>query len=253
MTALLTPPDATPADSEPPVREFSELIRVHANLLPEEIIAARRLVHLKRRLGIGLAALVVLLALGFGYSWWQTNNAQDDLTAEQSRSLAMTGQIQQYAPLVEAQAKTSQLQGEIATAMTGDVQWSRLIATLNKSTSGTLAVTSIDGVMDAASATVPTGGDSTNPLNNSGLQVVGSLTITGKTPDYKSVAAFVETLSKVRGLAVVDPGSVSSDSGGYTFTVTLSLTTDALGGRFTSKVAPAAPATTSSAPTTGGN
>jgi Tfp pilus assembly protein PilN len=247
MTAVVTPPSTTPVP-EPAAADAPELIRVFANLLPDEVIAARRLSKLKRRLALGMAGLVVVLALAFGYSWTQTNNAEGDLGAAQDQTLAMTAQLQKYAPVVTAQSSITQIQSQLRTIMAGDLQWSKLIATLTSSAPGKLALTAIAGTVNAPGQA---GGstDSLNPLNTSGLQLVGTLTLSGTTPDYRSVATYVETLSKVKGLAVVDPGLVSGNPGSLTFTITLSLTTESLGGRFSAPTT-AAPAP-ASAPTGG--
>jgi hypothetical protein len=153
----------------------------------------------------------------------------------------MTAQLTKFQPLIEAQTRTTQIRGELSTAMAGDLQWSKLIASVSKAASGKLVANSFSGNVNLT-------GSELNPLNTSGQQIIGTFTISGTTPDYRSVAAFVDTLATIKGLVVVDPASVAGDHGSYTFSVTLSLTTDALGGRFN---VPSAPATTSTTP--GGN
>ena len=70
MTTLATPPSSVggapnTAPPDGPVR----MVRVTANLLPDTVIAARRLPgKLKRHLALGLVGLVGLLALGYGWS-----------------------------------------------------------------------------------------------------------------------------------------------------------------------------------------
>jgi Tfp pilus assembly protein PilN len=231
MTAVADHPAPAAAADEAMRSEPGHLIRISANLLPEEIVAARRLVRLKRKLVVGLAGLVVVLVTGYGYSWWQTNNTQGDLANEEFASQQLTRQLQAFTPLVDAQTKTTLIRSELATAMTNDLQWTKLIGTLNQSAGSTVQITSMDAQITADSANGALVPDA-NPLNDSGLQVVGNLTLTGSANDYRTVAAFVDTLSTVKGLAVVDPAEVTTDHGNVTFSVTLSLTTDALGGRF---------------------
>jgi Tfp pilus assembly protein PilN len=219
-------------------------VRIGAKLLPDEIIAARRLARLKRRLGAAICALVVLLAAGYAYSWWQTSKAQDNLVSAQFQTSGMSSKLTSFQPLIEAQTSTTGIRSELATVMADDVQWSRLMANVDKAANGKVVVTSFTGIVGAAGAVA-------NPLNTSGLTIIGTSTISGNASDYRSVAAFTDTLSTVKGLVVVDPASVAGDHGNYTFSVTLSLTTDALGGRFNAPPVTPAPATTGT--TTGGN
>jgi Tfp pilus assembly protein PilN len=240
MTALLTPPSAsTPERPEPEGTEPLHLVRVTANLLPDEVVGARRLSRLKRRLGLSIVGLIALLGLAYGYSWWQTGEARDQLATEQFNASQMSRQLQRYAPLLQAQAKTTAIQGQLATVMAGDLQWSKLIASLNKAANGRVTLGALTGEVDPTAGTA--GSSATSPLATSGQQMVGTLTLSGLAPDYRSVAAFVDALSKVKGLAVVNPGSVSRTDKVVDFTVDLSLTSDALGGRFTAKPASAAP------------
>jgi Tfp pilus assembly protein PilN len=242
MTVVMNKPADVPVAAEPdaPVR----FVRIRANLLPDEIVAARRLSRLKRRMGVGIGALAVLLAAGYGYSWWQTSKAEDSLATAQFQTNDLTSKLTSFEPLIAAQTQTTQIRSELSTAMADDLQWSKLIASVSKAAGGQLVVTSFGGTISASVEA--------SPLNNSGQQIVGTLTISGNTPDYRSVASFVDTLSTLKGLAVVDPATVSGGAHGeYTFSVTVSLTTDALGGRFT--VAPVAPAPVAPGTTTGGN
>jgi hypothetical protein len=241
MTVVMNKPPDAPVVPEPVASE--RFVRIQANLLPDEIVATRRLTRLKRKLGAGLGALVILLAAGYAYSWWQTSKAEDDLATAQFESTDMSSKLTTFGPLIQAQTSTSQIRSELSMAMTDDLSWSKLIASVSKAASGSLVVTAFSGSMTAV--------DASNPLNNSGQLIVGALTISGNTPDYRSVASFVDTLSTIKGLAVVAPASMSRNSGTYTFAVTVALTTDALGGRF--NVAPVAPVPAAPGTTTGGN
>jgi hypothetical protein len=98
-------------------------------------------------------------------------------------------------------------------------------------------------------ATTPVGtGIGVGVLNQTGQQPVGNLTIDGTAPDKNTVAAFVDGLATVPGLAAPYPASVASIVGGHqvTFTVNVIVTSSALGGRY-------AAATTSGNATSGGH
>jgi Tfp pilus assembly protein PilN len=245
MTALLDSPNPAPPSPEPGGQGGFHLQRISANLLPDEIIAARRLSRLKRKLALAVVVLVVLLVLGYGYSWWQTRQSNDALAAEQFTTTQLTAQVQKFAPLVQAQGETTTIKTKLAAAMTDDLPWSKLLATLQKSAGSAVAI-------DSLTATVSEEDVSTdvNPLNDTGLQIIGDIKLTGSGPDYRTIASFVDCLSTVKGLAVVDPAQVAVDGRQLTFNVTLSLTTDILGGRFSlpTPVAPPASTGTTTAP-----
>lgn len=231
MTALLTPPSASaPELPEPEGTEPPQLVRVTANLLPDEVVGARRLSRLKRRLGISIAGLVALLALAYGYSWWQTGNARDQLATEQFNTSQMSRQLQRYTPLLQAQAQTIAIQGRLATVMAHDLQWSKLIDTLNRAATGRVTLGPITAQVDEADST--TAASTPSPFTGTGQQLVGTVTLSGSAPDYRSVAAFADALGRSKGLAAVNPGSVNRADKLFDFTITLAITDDALGGRF---------------------
>jgi hypothetical protein len=61
------------------------LVRIHANLMPDEIIIARRLHRLQRRLGAGVIALAILLGGGFARVSFQpvgTTSVQNERIAD---------------------------------------------------------------------------------------------------------------------------------------------------------------------------
>ncbi|HEY2272184.1 MAG TPA: hypothetical protein VGH30_05390 [Jatrophihabitantaceae bacterium] len=244
MTALLDSPNPAPPSPEPGGQGGFHLQRISANLLPDEIIATRRLSQLKRKIALGIALLVALIAVGYGYSWWQTRQASDNLASEQFATDQLTTQQQKFAPLVQAQADTESIKSKLTLAMTDDLQWANLMAILQKSAGPDVTISSLIGSVDADAAAA------IQPLNNTGLQLVGTLKVSGTATDYRSVAAFVDRLSLVKGLAVVDPASVTDDGKQLTFNVSLSLTTDALGGLFKA-VTPPATTEPSAAPTGG--
>ena len=73
-------------------------------------------------------------------------------------------------------------------------------------------------------------------------QAYGTVAINGSAPSKGAVAAFVDRLAGIRGLAAAFPASVAGSNGQFTFSVNVLLTSDALGGRFALKTS-----------TTGGN
>jgi Tfp pilus assembly protein PilN len=242
MTTLERPPRPAPAPQPDPLPASARFVTVFADLMPDEVLAGRRGRAMKRRVLIGLVAVVLLLAAGYAFSWVQTHNAGTDLSAAQGRAAALTRRQAEFTPLVKAQADSAQIQQTLATLMAGDLQWSKLLESIRSTTGSGVGVTSIDGNVTALGST----GSNTGPaataggisvLNQTGEVPIGSLTITGTASDKNAVAAFVDRLGRVRGLAAAFPASVTTATGKVTFSVNVVLTSKALGGRYAVKPA----------------
>ena len=235
MTTLIT--DAPPPPSAPnaPMRYAT----IRANLLPDEVIASRRLAELKRRIGIGLAALLVLLLVGYGYSWWQTSSAQGDLASARHGTTALQQKQNSYLPLVTAQTQSAAIQTALRKLMVGDLSWTDMLGVLAKEgAKNGIVIADISGTLTAGAVSGSTqpGSAGFSVLNQTGKQSVGTMSIVGTAPDKSAVAAFVDNLSKVPGLAAPFPASVTSVNdngvGSVLYTLSVIITSDALGGRY---------------------
>jgi Tfp pilus assembly protein PilN len=236
MTTLVTPPSASPAapdfSSDGPVR----LVRVCAHLLPEEVIAGRRLSKLKKQLGKGFVGLIALLLVVYAWSWWQTKTSRDDLASAQSHTAGLQSQIQSFGPLVIAQGEQARISQNLKTVMATDLQWRDLLVKLQSEAVGGVQITGVTGAVTGAGAGTAAGTVGLGVLNQTGLVAVGTLNVTGIAPDSRSVAALVDRLAVTKGLASPVPISVSGTKGGVAFEIDLLLTSDVLGGRFASAV-----------------
>ncbi len=248
MTATVPPPAA--AAVPPPPYEVdapTRLVRVCANLLPEDVLTARQVRSVRNRVGLGLIVLVVLLVLAYAYSWFQTNGLKGDVSSAQAQGVTLQSQMARYAPLQAAQAQTQQIESTLQQVMAGDLQWKALIDKFNASATNGVKIDSVSAVVS------PPGGVTTqaaNPLSAPGSTIVGLVTITGTAPNSSAVGKFVSTLNVVRGLTDPVPASVTGAHGSYQFTLAVSLTSEALGGKYAVSTAPAAP---TASPTPGGS
>ena len=236
MTTLATPPAAV--GSSPDAAPFGgppRMVRVSANLLPDTVIAARRLGKLKRKLGLGLLGLVGVLLLGYGWSWWQTHSARSDLNSAQNRNTAMHSQLSAFTPLLNAQTQQASITTNLRQVMATDIQWRDLWNSVKAKAEPGVQLTGFT----AQTSLVSTSGGGLNVLNHTGLLPIGTLSITGTATDSRAVATFVDGLAVTPGLASPIPVNVSGAKSGVAFTVSVLLTSDALGGRF-STPAPAA-------------
>jgi Tfp pilus assembly protein PilN len=235
MATTTLPP--VPASAPPPPSAAgpgNRFVSIHADLMPQEIIAKRRLRQLKRRLGISLIALVGLLVAWYAFALLQTSQARSDRTSAEHRSQTLRAQQLQFGPLVTAQAQSAAIKAELAKLMAGDVQWKSMLATLRASATRGVTLSGVSASMLTGAASPSSAGAQGGlaVLNQTGKQQIGTLTITGGAPDKNSVAAYVDTLAKVKGLAAPYPANVTGQNGKLQFTVNVIITSDALGGRY---------------------
>jgi Tfp pilus assembly protein PilN len=235
VTALATPPAPV---TRPRPGDEARVVTVFANLLPEEVVAGRRLRALQRNIVFGLFGLVVVLVAVYALSWWQTENSRTDLNDQQQRTTALQNRLKDYGPLLKAQTEAAGISQTLSTLMANDLSWRDLINRLQKQAHGDVVITGVSGsVIDPTSGTGPSG---LALLNDTGKTVVGTLTITGNSHDKRSLAAFVDRLASVRGMTVPLPASITAEQSPLTYSISALITADALGGRFTQT--PPAPA-----------
>jgi Tfp pilus assembly protein PilN len=238
MTILERRPIPARQPVEQPSGPLPPMLAVRADLLPDEIVVSRRARATQRRVIIGLALVLASLIAGYGFSWLQTHNANDDLSAAQNQIVTLTQKQQQFGPLVQAQAQTAQVQQMLTSLMANDLDWAKLLAAVRSKASDGVTVTNVTGTVSNVAAVgsvgAPTGGG-LGVLNATGQAQIGTLTISGSAPSKDAVAAFVDRLGGVTGLAAAFPANVAGNNGQFSYSVNVLLTSDVLGGRFTLK------------------
>jgi len=242
MTTLAAPP----AEVSRP-GEISPYVSIFADLMPDEVLATRRLRDLKRKIFIGMAGLVVLLLAAYAVSWLQTVSSRSDLSDEQHRATTQTKTLKNYADLLTAQQQVSAITTTLSGLMKNDLQWQTLLANARRVAPAGMNLTTINGtvVTTTAGTTTQVGGNALDVLNQTGQLPVGSVTISGTAHDKNSVAAFADKLTTLPGIAAPFVTNVTGAKGAINFSINALITEKALGGRFTTTV----PATN---PSTGG-
>lgn len=227
---------APPAPTAPTPGEHLRHPNIYANLMPDEVIAARDTRRLKQRILVALAALIGLLVLIYFISVIQTAHARGQLSSAQSEAAKLTKQQKQYAPLVQAQSQAQAIRTQLGRLMQGDIQWKPLITTLRKAPSGisltSAAMNVTTGTAQTSTSTTVAQNAGNNVLNQTGKQSIGTLTITGQANDKNTIASYVDYLNSVPGFTAAFPSSVSLSSKTYEFTISVIVTTDLLGGRY---------------------
>ena len=201
------------------------------NLLPREILQARRLTGLKRALA-GAVAAVVLLCVGAAL-WAQAgaSAAQDDLDAAQARGAAMRAEQARYAGVPKLLNVIQAAGAARERAMGQDVLWYGFLSDLSVITPKGITLNGLQASMDKATTT-------NDPLVPAGL---GTVTFTGTAEHLPDVAAWLDALAHVHGLdgstlQNVNRENASGDgTGTLSFTTTVNVTSQALTHRYDRK------------------
>jgi Tfp pilus assembly protein PilN len=235
MTALATgrSPSPSPGNSYTPAAP-ARYLDIRADLLPHELVLDRRVARVKRRAVIALVLVVLLLGAWYALARWSTAGDRDDLRSAQQLNAQLLAEQQKYQPLVDAQNQTTAINNALKQLMVGDLSWTDMLITLRAKAPNGVQIGSVTGTITSGAATA--NNSSTNGglsiLNESGKPEVGTLTINGSAADKNQVAAYVDSLGKVSGLASPFPASVTSTGNRVSFSVQVIITSDALGGRY---------------------
>ena len=230
MSTTLVPLD--PAIS--PVRS-TRVLNICANLLPEEIVAARQARRTRGLVLVVVAAVAALCASWFGLAHHQKQQADQDLAKATAAVTDLQHDQREFTETLQVQADTKLLGEQLTAVMANDMDWAALLATLRSAgTPSDISVSGVNGQLNTAA-----GGSSTaNVLPGSATDTVGSLLVSGKGPDKKAVAAYVDALGRQTVVANPYVTSVASEeSGGVSFSLRVDITRAALCGRFTTACA----------------
>jgi Tfp pilus assembly protein PilN len=213
------------------------------NLLPAEILEARRFRRMQGLLG---AAVTLTLALAVLAVWWSqraVSDAEEELAAVQARTAELQKQEQEYADVPKTIAEVEAAQEARAYVMANDILWNRYLGDLMSRKpddvtfdSVTLTVSAPVAVTDSAGGAAPGGAAAAeNPLVEGGI---GTVTMEGDAETYHDVAAWLDFLSELDGFgtstlstAVASEGT-GGETDGVTYNSGVAITEPALSRRY---------------------
>jgi Tfp pilus assembly protein PilN len=202
---------------------------IGVDLLPIEITAARRTRKIRRVVISAVGVFAVFLAVWYGLAIYETSNATDNLGRAEENVQTLTRQQRGYTELVAVQSASKTINDQLNALLAQDLQWSRLLQMLQGAAPSGVTVTGVTAALltDEASS-----GSSTAKSTTVANDTVGSLTLSGVGSSKTVVAAYVDALGKVTGVANALPGDITQQEGGLQFSVHMDITKAALGGRF---------------------
>jgi Tfp pilus assembly protein PilN len=204
------------------------------NLLPPEIMERRRFRRVQWRLALIIVLVVAVVVGATVWSQLQVQQARDDLTVTQNRTDELQREQSQYAQVPLTLAAVDQATSARAEAMGGDVLWYRFLNDVALSMPSTVALSTMTVTLSDSAAE----STATDPLTTPGI---GSVSITGTAGDYPAVAAWMESVADVTGVASVTLQTASREAtvedgvSVVSFTARLVVTDAALSHRYDQK------------------
>jgi hypothetical protein len=202
-----------------------------ANLIPPELLQARRVRALQKLVGLLLVLLVIIGGAGYGYALYHSHQASQELSVEQNRTSQLLADQNRYRGVTEIQGNVEQVRGQLAKLMGMDVDTSALIGSLIKQLPSGTSVTQL--ALTIAEPT-PTAANNigASALDTSSQAHIGTITVSGQAHQVSDVALFLNRLNALPGLVSPYPSTSSVNDTGVQFTIQLSINDSLLTHRF---------------------
>jgi Tfp pilus assembly protein PilN len=217
-----------PLDPAISPEHVNRVLPIRANLLPAEITAARN----ARRTRVVLAGMVVLVVVLVGGWYWHADKQRDlvntDLASvtKQVDTIRKETRSDEYKTVTTKIETRDQIVADLKQALAKDMPWQTLLDSLRSTaTSKKVTLGSIVGALDED----PNG-------TSAASDTVGTMTLTGEARDKPTIAGFVDAVAKVPGMTdVYLTAANQKDATTWTFTLTTSIKTSYLCGRYSTK------------------
>jgi hypothetical protein len=183
-----------------------------------------------------------VLALCAGATWMTLSDewaAQDAYDAEQARTAGLQREVAQYSDITLMETHISQIEAQVATLLQHDVDYVNVMAKIRARAPEGVEITNLAVLLAEGSGGV------TPPVTpNAGgrPEVIGSVSISGRSTSISALAPFVKSLSMLRGVDEVVPTSNTKTDAGVEYTLTMNITDELYTHRFDTKAAAGAPA-----------
>jgi hypothetical protein len=190
------------------------------DLTPPELINARRVAVLRRRIIAGLVLVVLLCAGGYAYTYARNGSASDDATAVAAQTVDLTRSAGKYGGITKIENAVNTMRTQVAGVMTQDVDVAHLVASIRAALPSSM---SIQNLAVTLTGSAPASSNSAG-LDASGHPKIGAVTISGSGRTLDDLPAFVDRLVAIPGVVDVVPGSNVVSAGTAQFNVTVQLT-----------------------------
>lgn len=208
------------------------------DLLPPEVIAGRQLREVRRRVVLGLAVVLILCVLGFGFGLARSLTAAGSLASEQDRTAQLQTEQNKYGNIMKIEGTIAEVQRQVAGLMAMDVNYAGLVDQLRTALPAEMSITRLQITVDtkqagtsggSAGQTSNTGGGA---LDLSGGKHIGSITISGTEKSLTDLPRYLDQLKRVKGVVEPYPTANTAEGSAVTYTVQATLTDQLLTHKF---------------------
>lgn len=202
-----------------------------ANLIPPELLLARRVRALQKLVGGVVCLLLVVAAAGYGWALFRSHEAQQSLAAEQTRTSQLLAEQSRYGEVTSIQGSVTQVRTQLATLMGTDVDTGALLGSMLAQLPAGASITQLALTI---AAPTPTAANNTgaSALDTSGQLHIGTVTMSGQARSVTDVAALVARLGALKGVVAPYPTTNTVNDTGTQFTIQLSINDSLLSHRF---------------------
>ncbi|GAB1645236.1 PilN domain-containing protein [Krasilnikovia sp. MM14-A1259] len=221
-----------PVDPQASPLRATRLLTITANLLPEEVVASRRARRARTAVLGALVGVVLLLGGWFLHAQHETRTADRELADAKAQVEDQKRKQAKYSKVVDVQAQTTMIVGQLKAVMADDLPYTTLMDTLRHTGTTEVTVSGISAKLDDAQTKAGAAAKTAAPVTSA---TMGTLQIMGTAKDKNAVARYVDSLAKVP--MVVNPFVTSvaqvDGGGGVQFSLNADIRSTARCGRFT--------------------
>ncbi len=202
------------------------------NVLPEEVAAARRARRITGLAGVAVAGVAGVLAVSGVHQILQVHRAQDQVTAAQEQVASLQAQVGHMQAQTSVHGKVASRAALQANAVTGEIDWVRLLAQLASVMPSNVTITTFTG-----SGTSPATGSSSSSSSSSNSASGGAAPVKAGSATFSvtgsgglpTAAAWLEGLQRDPSFSGVWVSgiTVAGNAGTVTFSSAGDLTTAA--------------------------
>jgi len=197
------------------------------SLLPTEVNDVAKARETRRRLGLGVVFVLLLVLVGVGGAYYLSMNAVNELASARSEQTTLLAQEAQFADLKTAKTGIAVIEAGQYVGASTEIAWKPYLESLQATLPAGVQINSVS--IDSASP-FEDYTQSSVPLEGSR---VATLMFTAVSPGLPSIPSWLDGLGTLKGFADAVPGSVNVQlDGSYVVNITMHINSDAFALRF---------------------
>jgi hypothetical protein len=202
-----------------------------ADLLPPEVRSQRKAKIVRRRLGLVVVLLIVLVLGGTVWVRALAVQARMNLSIERANTQSLLVLQRKYVEVRKVQQKIDVIQAAQQVGTATEINWEQYLIAVQATLPTNVSLDTIS--IDSATPFTPYL-QATAPLQGAR---VATLSFTAKSSTLPQVPTWLDALTSLPGYADASPGSVTRDgTGAYSVSITMHINQAAFSGRFAKPV-----------------